>query len=70
MLHMVEVCSMIVSSCYFMQHTYKHISKTLNITVSKVFDKKPQPENVFLKDTQNHDDLGIMVWDHYSGIKA
>jgi hypothetical protein len=56
---------MIVSSCYIIQHTYKHISKTLNVTVSKVFDKIPQPEKV-LKDTQNRDDPFIMTWDHYT----
>jgi hypothetical protein len=56
---------MIVSSCYFLQHTYKHISKTLNVTVSKVLSEIPQPEKVF-KDTQNRDDPGIMAWDHYS----
>jgi hypothetical protein len=56
---------MIVSSCYLLQHTYKHISKTLNVIVSKVFDEIPQPEKDF-KDTQNHDDPSIMAWDHYT----
>ena len=57
---------MIVSSCYFLQHTYKHISKTLNVTVSKVFDEIPQPEKDF-KEIQNRDDPGIIAWDHYKG---
>jgi hypothetical protein len=34
-----------------------------------VFDEIPQPEKD-LKDTQNRDDLDIMAWDHYSGIRA
>ena len=55
---------MVVSSCYLLQHTYKHISKTLNVIVSKVFDEIPQPEKV-LKDTQKRDDPCIMAWDHY-----
>jgi hypothetical protein len=55
---------MIVSFCYLLQHTYKHINKTLNVTVSKVFDKIPHSEKV-LKRHQNRDDPGIMAWDHY-----
>jgi hypothetical protein len=61
---MVEVCSMVISSCLLFQPTYKHISKNLNVTVSKVFDEIPQPEKV-LKRHQNRDDPGIMAWDHY-----
>jgi hypothetical protein len=37
---------MIVSSYYLLQHTYKHINKTLNVTVSKVFDEIPQQTKV------------------------
>ena len=55
---------MVVSYFYLLQHTYKDISKTLNVTVSKVFDKIPQPEKDF-KDTENRDDPSIMAWDHY-----
>jgi hypothetical protein len=59
----------VISSCHLLQYTYKHISKTLNVTVSKVFDKIPQPEKD-LKRHQNRDDPGIMAWDHYNGIRA
>jgi hypothetical protein len=60
---------MIVYSCYFLKHTYIHIRKTLNVTVSKVFDKIRHSTKV-LKRHQNRDDPNIMAWDHYSGIKV
>jgi hypothetical protein len=60
-LRYVPWLSLLVICCI---HTYKHISRTLSVTVSKVFDEIPQPEKV-LKRHQNRDDPCIMAWDHY-----